>query len=50
VIEFVGSEQFWLATAAEPAVIWVAVVGSVCVPAVKVVDVPVMFQPLPLFV
>src|SRR6476619_1357386 len=49
-MEFVGSEQFWLAAAAEPAVTWVAVVGKLRDPVVNVVEVPVTFQPLPEFV
>jgi len=51
VSEFVGVLQFPEPAAPDPAVATVAVVGRVLAPAfVKVVDVPVMFQPAPLAV
>src|SRR2546426_4269466 len=49
-MELVGSVQFPEAAAADAEVSRVAVVGSVLAPAVNVVDVPWMFQPLALFV
>jgi hypothetical protein len=49
-IEFVGKVHVPVAGDVDAAVIDVAGVDSLLVPAVKVVEVPVMFQPAPLFV